>query len=33
MGEKERHAQFERLFQSFEMQALFLTSIFARVFC
>jgi len=31
MSEKERHAQFEWLFQSFEMQAFFLTSILAHV--
>jgi hypothetical protein len=31
MSEKEKHAQFERLYQSFEMQAFFLTSILAHV--
>jgi hypothetical protein len=31
MSEKERHVQFERLFQSFEMQGFFLTFVLAHV--
>jgi hypothetical protein len=31
MSEKERRAQFEQLFQSFEMQEFFITSVLAHV--